>query len=104
MEGSTVPNRKPNHPESKLLKRVLTGISVLTSRPTENVHPALSAYNAPATSLSAEPFRGCEIIPKPEATAVLTDLSFAKTPQNPELRPRNNVIGGSACYSFQTHF
>ena len=31
-------------------------------------------------------------------------LSFAKTPQDPELRPRNNVIDGSACYSFQTHF
>jgi phosphatidylserine/phosphatidylglycerophosphate/cardiolipin synthase-like enzyme len=32
------------------------------------------------------------------------NLSFAKTPQDPESRPGNNVTGGSACYSFQTHF
>ena len=31
-------------------------------------------------------------------------LSFAKTPQNPESRLRNNVTGGSGSYSFQAHF
>jgi hypothetical protein len=33
-----------------------------------------------------------------------SNLSLAKTPQDPKSRPRNNVTGGSACYSFQTHF
>ena len=31
-------------------------------------------------------------------------LSFAKTPQDPESRSRNNVTGLSACLSFQTDF
>ncbi len=31
-------------------------------------------------------------------------LSFAKTPHYPESLSRNNVTGGRACYSFQTHF
>jgi len=36
----------------------------------------------------------------PAATAV---LSFAKTPQDHDSLPRNNVTGLSTCYSFQTH-
>jgi hypothetical protein len=34
-----------------------TGISILTSLPTDNVHPTLSVCNAPARLLNAEPFR-----------------------------------------------
>src|SRR5260370_15571413 len=36
---------------------MFTGISILTSRPTDNVHPPPSACNAPARCLSAESFR-----------------------------------------------
>src|SRR5712664_737530 len=39
-----------------------------------------------------------------EAEIPVQSLSFAKTPYYPESLSRNNVTGGRACYSFQTHF
>ncbi len=43
-------------------------------------------------------------IPNSNINIGLLTPSFAKTPQNAEARPRNNVTGGFACYLFQTHF
>src|ERR1019366_8716689 len=37
--------------------RILAGISILTSLPTDNIHPTLSVCNAPARLLNAESFR-----------------------------------------------
>ena len=51
-------------------------------------HPSIPPTSAPAFSLVASN----------------RSLAFAKTPQDIESCPRNNVTGGSACYSFQTHF
>jgi hypothetical protein len=50
----------------------------------------------PSTQGSATLFFG-------KAAKISTAL-FAKTPQNPESRLRNNVTGGSGSYSFQAHF
>jgi len=47
----------------QLRRNNLAGISVLTSRPTDNVHLRASICHAPARFLSAEPFRRRRTIP-----------------------------------------
>jgi len=51
-------------------------------------HPSIPPTSAPAFSFVASN----------------RSLLFAKTTQDIESCPRNDVTGGSACYSFQTHF
>ena len=71
--------------------------SVLTSRPTDNVHLRASICHAPARFLSAEPFRRRGTIPKPETAAVLTDASdtlpsFGLSPTPTPISPSNSTV------------
>jgi hypothetical protein len=50
-------SRFPGCRNAQHSEQVLAGISILTSPPTDNVHPPPSVCNAPARFLSAEPFR-----------------------------------------------
>jgi hypothetical protein len=66
---------------TRLGDEILAGISILTSRMTDNVHPTLSACNAPARSLTAESSAGCGKIPKPKT--VVSPPHFSGTFHSP---------------------
>ena len=64
-------DRKDREGDSKLLP----GISILTSQATDNVHPTLSACNAPARFLAAEPYRRLRKNAKSKTVAFPTHFS-----------------------------
>lgn len=59
------PSPKIKTPHENLISN-LARISVLTSRPLDNIYPSPPVDNVPATFLSAELFRRCGKIPKPQ--------------------------------------
>jgi len=73
------------------VEAIFTGISVLTSRPTDNVYPSPPVGNVPATFLSAELFRRLRENPKAPNWASRTH--FSDTFPSPILLDTETLFG-----------